>query len=124
MLHITIVKTKLRFRSFGSPYGASALATSGPVKQIARIQTSSESTTTSAMEGLFARTGKTRSHQVVCIVGLRLPEVPLDARASEHDAGAAVVEGVLRGQDADVRRSLSPQAVVSHLKKFLKLLIC
>jgi hypothetical protein len=67
-------------------------------------------------------TGKTRSHQMVGIVGLRLPEVPLDARASEHDAGAAVVEGVLRGQDADVGRSLSPQAVVSHLKTFLKLL--
>ena len=47
-----------------------------------------------------------------CPFAPHLPEVPLDARAPEHDARAAPVEGALGRDDADVLRARQPDAVL------------
>ena len=58
--------------------------------------------------------GHVKVHLVVGIVGLGLPQIPLDPGSPEHDPGAAVVESVFGGQDADLLRPLHPETVVGH----------
>merc|ERR1711962_560574 len=56
--------------------------------------------------------GHVKVHQVVSIIGLRLPEVPLDASASQHRTAAAPVDGVLGRDHSDVDDSLLEKSVV------------
>ena len=56
--------------------------------------------------------GHVKVHQVVSIIGLRLPQVPLDASASQHHTAAAPVDGVLGRDHSDVDDSLLEKSVV------------
>merc|ERR1719328_736124 len=53
-------------------------------------------------------------NQVIGIIGSSFSNVIFDSCASEHDSTASPVDGIFRGDDANIDGSLSPQSVVSH----------
>ena len=50
-------------------------------------------------------------NQIVGVVGLSLPQVPLDAGTAEHDARTAEVKRVLGAQNADILSPLGPNPI-------------
>ena len=58
--------------------------------------------------------GHVEVYEVVCVVRLRLSQIPLDAGASQDDTGGAEVKGVLCRENADPLRPLHPDSVLRH----------